>query len=218
MLCLALIMGVGAHLTRWAFIFVGLWWADGPAPPTHARPGQGPAGGNLLWQGFRELKGVALDLKGRTRVIRYLLSFFVMSMAIQTIMLMASSFGIKEIQLPEDQLIVAIIVVQIVAIPGSFLFSRLSGRYGNVPVLIVATFLWGATCAFAYSLVNGSTMFFIAAGLIGFMMGGTQSLNRSTYTKMCRRPTTPRPTSASMRCSKSSAWSSACSAGATSRA
>ena len=53
-----------------------------------------------------------------------------------------------------------------------------------MPVLIVATFLGGATCAFAYSLVIGSTMFFIAAGLIGFMMGGTQSLNRSTYTKM----------------------------------
>ena len=85
---------------------------------------------------------------------------------------------------PDDQLIVAIILVQIVAIPGAFLFSRLSGKYGNIPVLIVATFLWGATCAFAYSLVNGSTMFFIAAGLIGFMMGGTQSLNRSTYTKM----------------------------------
>ena len=185
-LCLALIMGVGAHLTRWAFIFVGLWWAGWAQVTFRRMPVQvkDRPDGNLLWQGFRELKGVALDLKGKTRVIRYLLSFFVMSMAIQTIMLMASSFGIKEIQLPEDQLIVAIIVVQIVAIPGSFLFSRLSGRYGNVPVLIVATFLWGATCAFAYSLVNGSTMFFIAAGLIGFMMGGTQSLNRSTYTKM----------------------------------
>ena len=186
LLCLALIMGVGDHLTRWAFVFVGLWWAGWAQITFRRMPVQAKdrPDGNLLWQGFLELKGVAMDLNGKTRVTRYLISFFVMSMAIQTIMLMASSFGIKEINLPDDQLIVAIILVQIVAIPGSFLFSYLSGKYGNIRVLIVATFLWGATCAFAYSLVNGSTMFFIAAGMIGFMMGGTQSLNRSTYTKM----------------------------------
>jgi len=186
LLCLALIMGIGDHLTRWAFVGVGLWWA-GWAQITFRRMPikvKDRPQGNLLWQGFRELRGVALDLKGKTQLTRYLLSFFVMSMAIQTIMLMASSFGIKEINLPDDQLIIAIILVQIVAIPGSFLFSRLSGKYGNIPVLIVATILWGATCAFAYSAVNGVTMFFIAAGMIGFMMGGTQSVNRSTYTKM----------------------------------
>ena len=186
LLCLALIMGIGDHLTRWAFIGVGLWWAGWAQITFRRMPVQvkNPPEGNLLWQGFRELRKVALDLKGKTQITRYLLSFFVMSMAVQTIMLMASSFGIKEINLPDDQLILAIILVQIVAIPGSFLFSRLSQSFGNIPVLIVATALWAATCAFAYELVNGSTMFFIAAGMIGFMMGGTQSLNRSTYTKM----------------------------------
>jgi len=186
LLCLALIMGIGDHLTRWAFVGVGIWWAGWAQITFRRMPVQVKErpDGNLLWQGFRELRGVALDLKGKTQLTRYLLSFFIMSMAIQTIMLMASSFGIKEINLPDDQLIVAIILVQIVAIPGAFLFSRLSRRYGNIPVLIAATFLWGATCAFAYSLVDEVFMFFIAAGMIGFMMGGTQSLNRSTYTKM----------------------------------
>jgi UMF1 family MFS transporter len=186
LLCLALIMGVGDHLTRWAFVGVGLWWA-GWAQITFRRMPvkvKNRPEGNLLWQGFRELRKVALDLKGKTQLTRYLLSFFVMSMAIQTIMLMASSFGIKEIQLPDDQLILAIILVQVVAIPGAFLFSRLSRRYGNIPVLIAATALWGTTCALVYAHVDGTTMFFIAAGMIGFMMGGTQSLNRSTYTKM----------------------------------
>jgi len=186
LLCLALIMGVGSHLTRWAFVAVGLWWVGWSQITFRRLPvnvKERPAG-NLLWQGFRELRGVARELQGKTRIVRYLICFFVMSMAIQTIVLMASSFGIKEVQLPEDQLIVAIILVQIIAIPGAFLFSRLSNRYGNIPVLIGATTLWGATCVFAYCLVNGSIMFFVAAGVIGFMMGGTQSLNRSTYTKM----------------------------------
>lgn len=185
-MCLALIMGVGDHLTRWAFVAVGIWWAGWAQITFRRMPVQvkdRPAG-NLLWHGFRELRSVARDLKGKTRIVRYLLSFFVMSMAVQTIMLMASSFGIKEVKLASDELIIAIILVQIIAIPGSFLFSALSKRFGNVPVLIIATTLWTGVCLFAYFLVDGSQMFFVAAGIIGFMMGGTQSLNRSTYAKM----------------------------------
>ena len=185
-MCLALIMGIGDHLTRWAFVAVGLWWAGWSQITFRRMPIQvkdRPAG-NLMWQGFRELRSVARDMKGKTRITRYLLSFFVMSMAVQTIMLMASSFGIKEVKLASDELIIAIILVQIIAIPGSFLFSALSKRFGNVPVLIIATSLWTGVCLFAYFLVDGSHMFFVAAGIIGFMMGGTQSLNRSTYAKM----------------------------------
>lgn len=186
LLCLALILGLGSHLTRWAFVAVGVWWAGWAQVTFRRMPIQvkeRPTG-NILWQGFRELRGVARDLKGKTRIVRYLLSFFVMSMAIQTIMLMASSFGIKEVKLASDELIVAIILVQLIAIPGSFLFSWLSRRHGNVRILALATILWTGVCLFAYFLVNGSNMFFVAAGIIGFMMGGTQSLNRSTYTKM----------------------------------
>ena len=116
--------------------------------------------------------------------MRYLLSFFVMSMAIQTIMLMASSFGIKEVKLASDELIIAILLIQLIAIPGAFLFSWLSKQWGNVTVLLMATAMWAGVCLFAYFLVDGSAMFFVAAGIVGFMMGGTQSLNRSTYTKM----------------------------------
>ncbi len=188
LMCLGLIMGVGDHLTRWAFVGVGIWWAGWAQitfrrMPVKARNHDKPEG-NILFQGFQELRGVARDLKGKTRIIRYLLSFFVMSMAIQTIMLMASSFGIKEVKLASDELIIAILLIQLIAIPGAFLFSWLSKKWGNVTVLLVATTLWAGVCLFAYFLVNGSSMFFVAAGCVGFMMGGTQSLNRSTYTKM----------------------------------
>ncbi len=186
LMCLGLIMGVGDHLTRWAFVGVGIWWA-GWAQVTFRRmpiKAKKKPTGNILFKGFQELRGVARDLKGKTRIIRYLLSFFVMSMAIQTIMLMASSFGIKEVKLASDELILAILLIQLIAIPGAFLFSWLSKKWGNVTVLLIATTLWAGVCLFAYFLVNGSSMFFVAAGIVGFMMGGTQSLNRSTYTKM----------------------------------
>ena len=187
LICLAFIMGIGSHLTKWAFVLVGVWWVGWaqpafrtlPSNPHNARPE-----GNLLTQGFKELRGVAKDLKGELHLTRYLGSFFVMSMAIQTIMLMATSFGIKEVQLTTAELIVATLLVQIVAIPGAFFVSWCSGKVGNVKALGGCILAWCAVCVYAYWFASTKEGFYLAAGVIGFMMGGTQSLNRSTYSKL----------------------------------
>ena len=185
-MCLAMILGVGEHLTRWSFVLVGIWWMVWAQFTFRRLPHNTRNRGvdDVFWKGFLELRSVARSLKEDPRMVRYLLSFFVMSMGVQTIMLMATFFGTKELGLDDHVLIVAIILVQIIAIPGAFLFSRASEKFGNIPILIVATILWGAACVFVYGLVDGQYTFFFAAGLIGFMMGGTQSLNRSTYSKM----------------------------------
>jgi UMF1 family MFS transporter len=190
LICLGFILGVGEHLTRWSFVLVGIWWMVWAQFSFRRLPHSTRNKGDdhVFWKGFLELREVARSLKGNSQLVRYLLSFFVMSMGVQTIMLMATFFGTKELGLPSDVLIISIVLVQIIAIPGAFLFSRLSRRFGNIPILICATILWGGACFFAYGLVHGQNTFFIAAGLIGFMMGGTQSLNRSTYSKMI--PTT----------------------------
>ena len=187
LICLAFIMGIGSHLTKWAFVLVGVWWVSWaqpafrklPSTPHNARPE-----GNLLTQGFKELRGVAKDLKGELHLTRYLGSFFVMSMAIQTIMLMATSFGIKEVQLTTAELIVATLLVQIVAIPGAFFVAWCSGKVGNVKALGGCILAWCAVCVYAYWFASSKEGFYLAAGVIGFMMGGTQSLNRSTYSKL----------------------------------
>jgi UMF1 family MFS transporter len=105
-------------------------------------------------------------------------------MALQTIMLMATSFGIKEVRLKDSDLIIAIIAVQLLAIPGAMIVAWLSGRIGNVRALMACTVIWAGVCVYAYAGVQSTNGFFVAAGIIGFMMGGTQSLNRSTYSKM----------------------------------
>ena len=187
LVCLALIMGIGKHTTRWAFVLVGVWWMAW-AQPAFRRLPQNPYGrkpeGNLLTHGFAELRGVARELRGQPALKRYLLSFFIVSMAVQTIMLMASSFGIKEVKLSDTQLILAIIAVQLLAIPGAFLMAWLSGRIGNLRTLEVCLAVWVGVCVYAYAFVTDVNGFFVAAGIIGFMMGGTQSMNRSTYSKM----------------------------------
>ena len=187
LICLALIMGVGNHLTKWAFVLVGVWWVSWAQPAFRTLPSN-PYGhrpeGNLLTQGFRELRGVAGDLKGKLHLTRYLGSFFVMSMAIQTIMLMATSFGIKEVMLTTPELIVATLLVQIVAIPGAFFVAWCSGKVGNIRALGGCILAWCAVCVYAYWFASSKEGFYVAAGVIGFMMGGTQSLNRSTYSKL----------------------------------
>lgn len=187
LICLALILFVGNFMTPWTFVLVGAWWFLWAQPSFRklpSNPTKLPVEGKLIAHGFRELRQVARDLSGRKTLVRFLWAFFILSMALQTIMLMASSFGIKEVLLNDNELILAIIAVQILAIPGAFFVSWVSSRLGNIPTLIGCIFVWSLVCVYTYYFVRGVNGFYLAAGIIGFMMGGTQSLNRSTYSKM----------------------------------
>ena len=186
-ICSAMILGLGPQTTTFSFILVGLRWFGFAHITFNALPyieKKDLPTGNILLQGFRELRGVARDLKGATHIVRYLFAFFIMSMAIQTIMLMASSFGIKEVGLSDTELIVTIFVVNFLAIPGAFGVSSLSKRIGNIRALIACIIGWALLCLCAYFFATNKIGFYFVAGGIGFLMGGTQSLNRATYSKI----------------------------------
>ena len=186
-ICSGMIMGLGPQTTTFSFIIVGLWWFGFAHITFNALPyieKKDLPPGNILFQGFRELRSVARDLNGATHIVRYLFAFFIMSMAIQTIMLMASSFGIKEVGLSDTELIITIFVVNFLAIPGAFGVSSLSKRIGNIRALIACIISWALLCLSAYFFATNKIGFYIVAGGIGFLMGGTQSLNRATYSKI----------------------------------
>lgn len=174
-----------------SFIMVGLWWIGFSQYTFYVLP-KGVSSGHkvtkeVIFNGFRELKGVWLELKGNLRLKRYLNAFFVFSMAVQTIMLMAVYFGEKEIKWGSDSekttgLIICILVIQLVAIVGAILTSRASSKYGNIKTLIAVNGIWMLVCVYAYFMVT-SFQFYIAAGIVGLVMGGVQSLGRSTYSK-----------------------------------
>ncbi len=206
---LVMIQVVDDGLTAWSFILVAVWWAGFAQITFRKLPKTSKSKqrvGNIWSKGFHELRGVWRQMSGLTRLKRYLLAFFIFSMAVQTIMLMAQFFGMKEVHTYNDptgvgyglypqlilretglsttQLIVAIVLVQLIAVPGAWLFSRGSRVLGNVRMLIIALISWIFVCLFAFFIVDTPNEFYIAAGWIGFMMGGTQSLSRSTYSKM----------------------------------
>ena len=176
---------------RITFLIVGVWWL-GFAQITYRKLPNNVYSHkpkkNYILKGFRELKIVAKDLVNYPQLRTFLISFFFYSVGVQTIILMAGIFGSKELGLPTINLILTILLVQIVAIFGAFLFSRLSNRIGNLKALKITIAIWGIVCFTAFMLdkeqPNVTAYFYALGGLIGLVMGAIQSLSRSTYSKL----------------------------------
>ena len=174
-----------------SFITVGIWWALFSQYTFYVLP-KGVSNGhkitrNVVFNGLRELREVWRKLKLNLRLKRYLWAFFVFSMAVQTIMLMAVYFGEKEINWASDSekttgLIISILVIQLVAVIGAIITSKISDSIGNIKTLIGVNFIWLCLCFYAY-FMESPMQFYIAAGCVGLVMGGVQSLGRSTYSK-----------------------------------
>ncbi len=179
------------QMMRYSFITVGLWWILFSQYSFYILP-KGVSSGHkvtkdVVFNGFKELKLVWKELTQNLRLKRYLTAFFVFSMAVQTIMLIAVYFGEEEIEWGSDDaktigLIGSILIIQVVAILGAFLTSRASAKFGNIKTLIFVNFIWMALCVYAYFMIT-PMQFYIAASCVGLVMGGIQSLARSTYSK-----------------------------------
>ena len=168
------------------FLLVGIWWVVFaqitfkalPITPKSERKKK-----HVLVNGFHELKIVWEQVVHMPILKRFLAAFFFYSMGVQTVMLVAIDFGIKELKLPDQQLIITAVIIQIVAIVGAIGMSKLSARFGNINVLILTVLLWIGVCIAGY-FISTVTHFYIIASLVGLVMGGIQSLSRSTYSKL----------------------------------
>jgi UMF1 family MFS transporter len=177
--------------TRVSFVMVGLWWAGFAQIAFYYLPKvnkssikQKKLQGHYLMHGFNELKKVWIELKHNKKLTSFLLAFFVYSMGVQTVMLVATHFGSDEIKMKQDELIQTILIIQFVAMAGSYLFSFVSKKRGNIYTLKAATLVWAAICIGTYLFVYTPNHFYIVAACVGLVMGGIQSLSRSTYSKM----------------------------------
>lgn len=177
--------------TRLSFVMVGVWWAGFAQYTFYYLPSgnqnQGKVHRRVLLNGFRELKLVWNKLADDRRLKRYLGAFFVYSMGVQTVMLVASYFAEQELAWESDDqrtfgLIVSILLIQLVAILGAWLTSRASFRFGNIRALIFINIIWLGVCIYAYT-VKTPVQFYFAASVVGLVMGGIQALSRSTYSK-----------------------------------
>ncbi len=173
-----------------SFVTVGIWWMAFSQitflnlPKGYKKEGERS---HIIFNGFQELKKVWGQLGRETRLKRYLGAFFVYSMAVQTIMLIAAYFGEQEIAWGSDEkrqigLIASILLIQLLAIIGAYVIAWCATVYGNIRTLVVVNILWMFLCVYAYFMVTPMD-FYIGASLVGLVMGGIQALSRSTYSK-----------------------------------
>lgn len=178
---------------RYSFIMVGIWWILFSQYTYYYLPKGSKENGqkltkDVVFNGFKELKKVWSLLKDNVPLRRYLGGFFVSSMAVQTVMLVATYFGAQEIQWSSKEegtigLIICILIIQLVAVIGAIITSRCSAKFGNIPTLIVINGVWAVFCALAY-FTTLPMQFYVMATIAGFVMGGIQALSRSTYSKL----------------------------------
>ncbi|MBA4165935.1 MAG: MFS transporter [Chitinophagaceae bacterium] len=172
---------------RISFVLVGIWWLGfAQIPFKHLPKGNiktPKEKNNVFKTGFQELKKVWEQVKHLPVLKRFLYSFFWYSAGIQTVFLAATQFGAKELHLPIDNLIFTIMIIQLLAIPGAIVISRASEKFGNIITLIFTTMIWVALCAAAY-FITTATQFYILGAVVGLVMGGIQSVSRSTYANL----------------------------------
>lgn len=172
-----------------SFLVVGIWWWGFGQFSLNRLPKSIPAGEqnqkNIISNGYRELAKVWKQLLQMPVLKRYLFSFFFFNMGVQTVMLAATLFGKSELQIPTTNLIISILIIQVIAIPGAFAISKLSSVIGNFKALIVCVLVWIGICVAGYFIpAKGIYHFYVLAVVVGFVMGGIQSLSRSTYSKL----------------------------------
>jgi UMF1 family MFS transporter len=173
---------------RITFVLVGLWWVGFAQIPFSRLPNRSSKSErktkkHVLVNGFHELKLVWNQLKHMPALKRFLTAFFFYSMGVQTVLLVAIDFGLKILNLENTKLIITAVLLQLVAILGAFTMSRLSGKFGNIRVLIFTVLLWICACIGGY-FIQTEMHFYIVASFVGLVMGGIQALSRATYAKL----------------------------------
>ncbi len=187
--CLVLVftMKDGALAARLSFVMVGLWWIGWAQIPFNRLPKGEPSAlrpeKSIIANGFIELKKVWAQVKKMRVLKRFLSAFFFYNMGVQTVMLAAALFGAKELNLPTDKLIITILIIQLVAIAGAYIMAKFANKYGNLQVLAFVVIIWILICVAAY-FITTDVQFYLLGAAVGLVMGGIQSLSRSTYSKL----------------------------------
>lgn len=171
--------------TRIAFLLVGIWWLSFAQIPRLRLPDDSttPLSMSAVSSGWAEFKGVFEVVKANTNLKNYLLSYFFFDAGVQCVLFMATIFAAKVLNFETTELITVVLILQVVAALGAWIFAKISAVKGNLWSITVMLVVWIAICIAAY-LVGNKAQFYALGGVLGAVMGGIQSLSRSTYSKL----------------------------------
>ncbi|MFD9118399.1 MFS transporter [Streptomyces bottropensis] len=169
----------------------GLWWgAFTLIPLSRLRDRRSPAGGSegpkeATAPGLRQLAATVRDMRRHPLTLAFLLAYLVYNDGIQTVISQASVYGSEELDLEQSALIVAVLLVQILAVGGALGMGRLSRRYGAKRTILGSLVAWTLILGAGYFLPAGAPVwFFVLASGIGLVLGGSQALSRSLFSHL----------------------------------
>jgi UMF1 family MFS transporter len=175
----------GLRAVPTAFVMVGLWWIGFAQIPLRRLPEDRPSAPveNLLGKGYQEIRKAWRNLRSNPNAMRFLISFFCYNAGVQAVLFLAATFAEKELHFSSTGLIFLVLILQIVAIGGAWGSAKLSGRKGNKFSIVSMLIIWAIICIVGYFVQTGLD-FYLLASAVGVVMGGIQSLSRSTYAKL----------------------------------
>jgi UMF1 family MFS transporter len=185
-------LGISTGLAvRLSLLSAGVWWG-GFALITffllRSRPKSKalPPGSSYLSAGFLEIFATFRELKRLPITLRYLLGYLVYNDGIQTVIFAASAFLEQEL-FPGGNpifLLEIFLMVQFVAVVGALLFERLAYVIKTKNAIIVSLLIWAAIVIYAYRFLHTITEAWILAAAIAIVLGGSQALSRSLFSRM----------------------------------
>ena len=170
---------------RIGFLLVGMWWLGFAQYTFKYMP---PDKKNLfttsmIMNGYKEIKGAFQRVKAIPDIRNFLTAFFFYSAGVQTVIYLATIFAKKELGFATGELVLLVLILQLVAIGGAYVFSVLGNRKGNKNSIMIMICIWIVICFAAYFTYD-KVMFYIIAGFVGLVMGGIQSLSRASYSML----------------------------------
>ena len=181
-----------AEAVRISMMSAGIWWALFTIVTVRGlrslnRP-VGAVGSEALTVGFKELKSTLKDVRKYPETLKFLIAYLFYNDGIQTVIAISGTYAILELKLTEISLVIAILIVQVMALAGALLLAKLSNKIGAKKVILLTLVIWTVMVIITYALPAGqqNPYLAIAAG-IGFVLGGSQALSRSLYSQVIPR-------------------------------
>ena len=181
-----------SNAVRISLVSAGAWWLLFTLVSLKGLIGlnrsQGKVGAAAIRVTLRELVQTAKSARKYPQTLKFLIAYLLYNDGIQTVIALAGTYAAIELLLPQSDLIVAILIVQFVALIGALLLGKLAAIFGSRNVLLTSLIIWTFAVIAAYFVpAKAALSYYLLAALIGLVLGGSQALSRSIFSQMIPR-------------------------------
>jgi MFS transporter, UMF1 family len=174
---------------RISLLSAGMWWALFTIVPLATLRNQQPARNSpkdvrIIGHGFRQLRHTFRQMRHYPQTLTFLIAYLLYNDGIQTVIALSTVFGQEELGIDIATLTTVILMVQFIGFFGTLLFHRIAATIGTKRAIVTSLLIWTGTLIFAFGFMWTTSDFFILAGVIALVLGGSQALSRSAFSMM----------------------------------